>query len=163
MSISSAPLTTDPTELKDHIRRFQDVQAAIRREVRKVIVGQEEVIEHVTEPQGRAFLREAHRALKPGGTLRLTTPDLAAICRLYDAVASLPEYPREDARGRGGRPGGEPEHPSARPAARERTSAAAPGGGVRDGGADVGLVQPVADGAPAARADRAAGPRGGGA
>jgi MoxR-like ATPase len=47
MSISSAPLTTDPVELKDHIRRFQEVQASIRREVRKVIVGQEEVIEHV--------------------------------------------------------------------------------------------------------------------
>jgi MoxR-like ATPase len=47
MSISSAPLTTDPAELKDHIRRFQEVQASIRREVRKVIVGQEEVIEHV--------------------------------------------------------------------------------------------------------------------
>jgi MoxR-like ATPase len=47
MSISSAPLTTDPAELKDHILRFQEVQAAIRREVRKVIVGQEEVIEHV--------------------------------------------------------------------------------------------------------------------
>ncbi|MFL6354242.1 MAG: AAA family ATPase [Bryobacteraceae bacterium] len=47
MSISSAPLTTDPTELKDHIRRFQEVHASIRREVRKVIVGQEEVIEHV--------------------------------------------------------------------------------------------------------------------
>jgi MoxR-like ATPase len=47
MSISSAPLTTDPAELKDHIRRFQEVQASIRREVSKVIVGQEEVIEHV--------------------------------------------------------------------------------------------------------------------
>jgi MoxR-like ATPase len=47
MSISSAPLTTDPAELKDHIRRFQEVQTSIRREVRKVIVGQEEVIEHV--------------------------------------------------------------------------------------------------------------------
>jgi MoxR-like ATPase len=47
MSISSASLTTDPAELKDHIRRFQDVQTSIRREVRKVIVGQEEVIEHV--------------------------------------------------------------------------------------------------------------------
>jgi MoxR-like ATPase len=47
MSISSPPLTTDPAELKDHIRRFQEVQASIRREVRKVIVGQEEVVEHV--------------------------------------------------------------------------------------------------------------------
>ena len=47
MSISSAPLTTDPAELKDYIRRFQEVETAIRREVRKVIVGQEDVIEHV--------------------------------------------------------------------------------------------------------------------
>src|SRR5207248_4277648 len=47
MSISSAPLTTEPAELKTHIRRFQEVQASIRREVGKVIVGQQEVIEHV--------------------------------------------------------------------------------------------------------------------
>jgi MoxR-like ATPase len=51
MSIHSAPsnnfeidLTSD---LKSRIARFQEVQAAIRREVHKVIVGQEEVIENV--------------------------------------------------------------------------------------------------------------------
>src|ERR1700719_3162441 len=47
MSISTAPLTIEPAELKDHIRRFQEVQASIRREVGKVIVGQQEVIEQV--------------------------------------------------------------------------------------------------------------------
>src|SRR5579875_3059655 len=34
-------------ELKARIRRFQDVQAAIKREVQKVIVGQDEVIENL--------------------------------------------------------------------------------------------------------------------
>jgi MoxR-like ATPase len=40
-------MTTDPAELKGRIQRFQEAQAAIIREVRKVIVGQDEVIEHV--------------------------------------------------------------------------------------------------------------------
>src|SRR5947199_4663000 len=38
---------TDSSELKGRIKRFQEVQAAIRSEVRKVIVGQDEVIENV--------------------------------------------------------------------------------------------------------------------
>src|SRR5436305_7891767 len=46
-SIASPLLTAEPAELKGRIRHFQDVQASIRREVGKVIVGQEEVIEHV--------------------------------------------------------------------------------------------------------------------
>lgn len=37
----------DTAELKARLRRFQDVQAAIKREVHKVIVGQDEVIENV--------------------------------------------------------------------------------------------------------------------
>ena len=37
----------DSAELKTRLQRFQDAQAAITREVRKVIVGQQEVIEHV--------------------------------------------------------------------------------------------------------------------
>ncbi len=47
MSISTAPLTTEPADLRTHVERFQEVQASIKREVGKVIVGQEEVIEHV--------------------------------------------------------------------------------------------------------------------
>jgi MoxR-like ATPase len=38
---------TGTAEVKERIRRFQDAQAAIKREVHKVIVGQEEVIENV--------------------------------------------------------------------------------------------------------------------
>src|ERR1700681_228819 len=37
----------DSAELKERIERFQDVQRGIVREVRKVIVGQDEVIEQV--------------------------------------------------------------------------------------------------------------------
>lgn len=43
-------LVTEPAEsaeIRDRLRRFQDAQAAIRQEVSKVIVGQNEVIEHV--------------------------------------------------------------------------------------------------------------------
>ncbi|HEX4747907.1 MAG TPA: MoxR family ATPase [Bryobacteraceae bacterium] len=47
MSTITAPPLTDTTELKEQLRRFQEAQAAIKREVRKVIVGQDEVIEHV--------------------------------------------------------------------------------------------------------------------
>jgi predicted SAM-dependent methyltransferase len=42
-----------------------------------------EVIEHVPEPEGQRFLREAARVLKPSGIVRLTTPNLRDICRLY--------------------------------------------------------------------------------
>ena len=42
-----------------------------------------EVIEHVPAATGRFFLAEASRVLRPRGVLRVTTPDLAAICRLY--------------------------------------------------------------------------------
>lgn len=37
----------DTVELRGRLKRFQEAQAAITREVRRVIVGQEEVIEHV--------------------------------------------------------------------------------------------------------------------
>ena len=45
-TITSAP-PTDSAELKGRIRRFQEAQAAIKREVGKVIVGQEQVVENV--------------------------------------------------------------------------------------------------------------------
>src|SRR5437763_1978364 len=46
MSIATAPLS-DSAELKTRIDRFQEVHNAIVREVRKVIVGQEEVLDQV--------------------------------------------------------------------------------------------------------------------
>jgi MoxR-like ATPase len=45
-TITTAP-PTDLAEVKSRVKRFQEAQAAIKREVRKVIVGQEEVVEHV--------------------------------------------------------------------------------------------------------------------
>ncbi len=47
MSTITSPTLTDSGEVKNRIRRFQEVQAAIKREVGKVIVGQEDVIENV--------------------------------------------------------------------------------------------------------------------
>src|SRR6202047_5479320 len=44
---SLTPLSTDPSALQERIDRFQKAQDAIIREVRKIIVGQEEVIEQV--------------------------------------------------------------------------------------------------------------------
>ncbi len=45
-TITTEPLA-DSAEIKTRLKRFQDAQAAIQQQVRKVIVGQDEVIEHV--------------------------------------------------------------------------------------------------------------------
>jgi len=42
----------------------------------------EHMIEHVPLPAGRALLAEARRVLRPGGRLRLATPDLARLAAL---------------------------------------------------------------------------------
>jgi predicted SAM-dependent methyltransferase len=44
----------------------------------------EHVIEHVPEDTGRRVLAEMFRILRPGGVLRLTTPDLQKIIALYE-------------------------------------------------------------------------------
>jgi predicted SAM-dependent methyltransferase len=43
----------------------------------------EHQIEHVPEPAGRQMLAECFRVLRPGGRIRLATPDLAQAVRLY--------------------------------------------------------------------------------
>jgi predicted SAM-dependent methyltransferase len=43
----------------------------------------EHMIEHVPYPQGKYMLRECHRVMRNGGVIRVITPDLAAIVRLY--------------------------------------------------------------------------------
>jgi len=43
----------------------------------------EHVIGHLSEGHAVAVLSEAHRVLRPGGVLRLTTPDLAKLIALY--------------------------------------------------------------------------------
>ena len=42
-----------------------------------------EVIEHIPRKQVKPFLLEARRVLKPGGVLRVTTPDPKAVCEIY--------------------------------------------------------------------------------
>jgi predicted SAM-dependent methyltransferase len=41
------------------------------------------VLEHIRRADALPFLRECFRVLKPGGILRVATPDLERICRLY--------------------------------------------------------------------------------
>lgn len=43
----------------------------------------EHFIEHLTREQGQSLFRECHEALKPGGVLRISTPDLEYIFRCY--------------------------------------------------------------------------------
>lgn len=47
MSTITTEPSTDAAETKRRVARFQEVQTAIRREIGKVIVGQQEVVEHV--------------------------------------------------------------------------------------------------------------------
>jgi predicted SAM-dependent methyltransferase len=43
----------------------------------------EHMIEHISWKDGIGMLKECHRVLKPGGTLRVATPDLAVMIGLY--------------------------------------------------------------------------------
>jgi len=48
----------------------------------------EHMIEHITWEQGLAMLRECRRILRPGGVIRIATPDLAVIIGLHAKPAS---------------------------------------------------------------------------
>jgi predicted SAM-dependent methyltransferase len=57
----------------------------------------EHLIEHVSERAGLQLLQEVHRVLRPGGTLRVTTPDLKKIIALYEdrnEAMTLADYSR---------------------------------------------------------------------
>jgi len=41
------------------------------------------VLEHLTKEQGKSFVEECYRVLKPGGILRVVVPDLETIAKLY--------------------------------------------------------------------------------
>jgi predicted SAM-dependent methyltransferase len=51
------------------------------------VIYAEHMVEHVTWRQGQRMLAECRRVLRPGGVLRLATPDLAALVRLYRGEA----------------------------------------------------------------------------
>jgi predicted SAM-dependent methyltransferase len=44
----------------------------------------EHVIEHISERQGKQLLGELYRILRPGGVVRITTPDLKKIIAIYE-------------------------------------------------------------------------------
>lgn len=57
----------------------------------------EHVIEHISERAGLRLFGELYRVLRPGGVVRLTTPDLRKIIALYEdrnPVISRAEYVR---------------------------------------------------------------------
>jgi predicted SAM-dependent methyltransferase len=47
------------------------------------VVYHSHVLEHMSASQGRLFMREALRVLKPGGTVRVVVPDLERIAKCY--------------------------------------------------------------------------------
>lgn len=49
-----------------------------------------EVIEHIRREKVPALLLELRRILKPGGVMRLTTPDMEACCQLYLGTHKYP-------------------------------------------------------------------------
>jgi len=47
------------------------------------LIYSEDVLEHLTLPDGKRLLRECHRILVPGGTMRLLTPNLRVLAEDY--------------------------------------------------------------------------------
>lgn len=59
------------------------------------------VIEHLGLDDNRAFFQEVHRVLMPGSGVRLVTPDVARIARIYLDGGSETEWHLENMRQRG--------------------------------------------------------------
>jgi SAM-dependent methyltransferase len=60
-------------------------------------VRSEHMIEHLPFTSGMHMLRECHRVLKPGGVVRIATPDLRRLARLYDDPPSPAQKAYRDA------------------------------------------------------------------
>ena len=58
------------------------------------LVYSEHMLEHLTYAEGQRCLRECFRVLKPGGVIRVATPSLERIARLYDGGDVQQRYVR---------------------------------------------------------------------
>ena len=76
-------LSTDVTPLAETVVPLDATEAFPIADRTFDYVFSEHMIEHVPWQSGRAMLQECNRILKPGGTLRVATPDLAVLLGLY--------------------------------------------------------------------------------
>ena len=58
------------------------------------LVYSEHMIEHLTYAEGQQCLRECVRVLRPGGRIRIATPSLESLARLYDGGELQERYVR---------------------------------------------------------------------
>jgi SAM-dependent methyltransferase len=74
------------TDIGPGAPEYMDITRALPLAARSVdMIFGEQVIEHLPKRTMRRFLSECSRVLKPGGILRVATPDMEAIARLYVA------------------------------------------------------------------------------
>jgi predicted SAM-dependent methyltransferase len=56
------------------------------------LVYSEHMLEHLTYSEGQHCLRESHRVLRPGGTIRIATPSLERLAALYAGGDTAERY-----------------------------------------------------------------------
>lgn len=78
-------LSTDVTPVSDKVVRLDATAAFPIADATFDYVFSEHMIEHLSWHAGLAMLEECRRVLKPGGTIRVATPDMAMLLGLYGA------------------------------------------------------------------------------
>jgi predicted SAM-dependent methyltransferase len=87
------------TDLHDYGRRDELVYLDARErfplpDASFELVYSEHMIEHLTYAEGQGCLRESLRVLKPGGRIRVATPSLERLARLYEGGELAERYVR---------------------------------------------------------------------
>jgi len=87
------------TDLHDYGRGDELVHLDVRRrfplpDASFDAVFSEHMIEHLTYAEGQQCLRECVRVLRPGGRIRIATPSLESLARLYDGGELQERYVR---------------------------------------------------------------------
>lgn len=78
-------LVTDITTNSDYIEYLDATKPFPIPEGTFDYIFSEHMIEHISWQKGQLMLRECRRVLKPGGIIRIATPDLAVLIGLYQA------------------------------------------------------------------------------